>query len=64
MRVKEEYLASLCRQAESELKHHNHSLCLWDALALDLRDARRRVADLEAQLKQAQQTAGETAERG
>ena len=32
--------------------------------ALDLRDAIARVAELEAQLKQAPQTAGETAERG
>ncbi|MFN8994992.1 MAG: hypothetical protein ACK5X3_15205 [Pseudomonadota bacterium] len=47
MRVSEEYLARLCRQAEYELKHHNDSLCLRDALALDLRDARARITELE-----------------
>ena len=47
MIVSNEYLVKLCRQADYEVTHHNASLCLRDALALDLRDARARIAELE-----------------
>ena len=51
MQVNDQYLEKLCRPAEYELKHHNSSLCLRDALAIDLRDARARIAKLESIIK-------------